>query len=164
MFRIIAIVAMAAAAPSAFPPDEMARWQVSSTPPRPLEAYIRNTAGEEYGLVCTDTCKYMISIALTCKEGAAIPAIVNSEADAPAIGLTCGHSGAYSTLELSDMDIERLLVGGNIAFALPTASEPIHVSRFSLVGARDAIASVRTQWKQAHAGEGTSETNLMVTP
>jgi len=155
---------MAAAAPSASSPDEVAHWQVSSTPPHPLEAYIRNTAGEEFGLVCTDTCKYMISIALPCREGVEIPAIINSEADAPAIGLTCSHSGAYSTLDLSDTDIEKLLVGSNIAFALPTASEPIHVLRFSLAGARDAIASVQAQWKQARAGEGTSDTGRTVAP
>ena len=164
MFRIIAILAMAAGAPSASPPDEVAHWLVSSKPSRPLEAYIRNTAGEEFGLVCTDTCKYMISMALACREGAEIPALVNSEADASAVGLTCLHSGAYGMFDLSDTDIERLLVGGNIAFALPTAGEPIHVLRFSLAGARDAIASVQTQWKQAHAGEGTSQASRMVAP
>jgi len=155
---------MAAAAPSAPPPDETAHWQVSSKPPRPPEAYIRNTAGEEFALVCADRCKYMISIAVSCREGVETPAIVNGDADAPAIGLTCSRSGAYSTFDLSDADIERLLVGANIAFALPTASEPIRVVRFSLAGARDAIASVQSQWKQAHAGEGTSDTGRTVAP
>lgn len=142
---IVAMVMAAAAAPSAAAPDQASRWLLYPDAQHPLMAYVANEGGDQLQLDCTQTCKYRLVLAKPCIEGVVTPAIANGEAKDVPIVFTCRRDGEWMVLDMDGPDLGELFAGDQLAFAMSSPDELINVKRFSLAGAKEAIAAVKAQ-------------------
>ena len=145
MLPMIAIMIMAAAAPSQAAPDPASRWLLYPDGQHPRMAYVANEAGDQLQLDCTQTCEYRLVSVMPCIDGVKTGAIANGEAKSAAIDLTCHQQGDITILDIGGADIDELIVGDKIAFGMTSPDELISIKRFSLAGAKAAIAAVKAQ-------------------
>ena len=74
-----------------------------------------------------------------------MPGIANGEAKDVPVSLTCRRDGKWMILDIDGPDLGELFVGDKIAFGMTSPDELISIKRFSLAGAKEAIAAVKAQ-------------------
>jgi len=168
MLPLIAIMAMAAA--GAQPPEQeqrFGRWHTHivlyGASMQSGSAYTDNGPGTGVGVACGQLCTFYLVSPIPCIEGTEYKVLAANRTDADEIRLRCVHSDVGDGLTADyDARIEALLTGDTISFAFPLDKGQFNISRFSLDGAKPALAAVVGRSKReggtAHAPDDGDKT------
>jgi len=128
-------------------------WAVDkSTSATTLAALTVNDSGDVFGQFCflgEGSCVWIIALTTGCKEGTKAPVVVNSDAGAVQLEITCGGQlppGAYGYgYVFTNFDqVDNLVKAATrVGFAIPLEADQFGVVRFSLRGASAAISAMR---------------------
>ena len=168
MLPVIAMLAMATASMASAPKQQQSfgQWRtyivLEGAPMQRGWANTEQDLGTVFGLACGQVCKYYLVSPTPCAEGTEYKALAANRTESGEIRLRCMHLDVVDGLIVQDdASIERLLVGDTISFAVPLGDGKFNISRFSLNGAKQAIATVVGHWKQeggsAHAPDDDSK-------
>jgi hypothetical protein len=130
-------------------------WSHSSRPGHLASA--SNRSGHVFGQQCNagdGRCTYVLAIPARCEDGETYPLLANSDSSANVVEVVCdgpfGRRAAdgralyrYVLLNFASVD-HQVRHSRRIGFAFPLERDGILVSRFSLAGAVEAIAAMRS--------------------
>lgn len=145
--RKLFFVAVAFACGTAQAQQMVGDWIVSSMEGGHFAAS-KNDSGGFFGKYCytsTDTCYWLMSSTLNCKEGAQIPVLVNASSGAATVKVGCVPVGGTPRYVFLDHDLMDQLTteGQQIGFALPTESGQFRVTRFNINRTPAALSALR---------------------
>jgi len=125
-------------------------WTWSIDDPEMFYAGTGNSAGQMLMQLCDiseGSCMYAVGLETTCSEGAAHPALVNTDETAASITLHCGKKlkDGSNLMFIEDFDqIDGIIRDARrIGFALPMEGDEFKAVRFSLKGAVQALDAMR---------------------
>ena len=155
MLPLIAIMAMTTAA-GAQPPEQeqsFGHWHthivLNGASMQSGSAYTENGPDTGFGVACGRLCTFYLVPPIPCVEGTEYKVLAANRTDADEIRLRCVHSDVGDGLTADyGARIEALLTGDTISFAFPLDKGQFNISRFSLNGAKQAIAAVVGRWQQ----------------
>lgn len=104
------------------------------------EAYTYNSSNSIFGVMCGEKCVFYVDFQKDCTDGEGYSSLVSSEAGATTLDMKCIHLGKRRILSINDFDsIQSLSIKSkSIGFAIALPDSKFHVSRFSLVGSKEA--------------------------
>ena len=146
MILLIMLAALAAspAAASAATPEQDQRfghWLMHGSSGF-ARASTENAEGAVLGFMCGNSnCAYFLYPQWTCPDGQKYFAVVSSEAGGSVSRLTCRTVEGASFLMIDDDHISKMLVGRDVAFAMPIPGGKFYISHFSMDGVRQAVAA-----------------------
>ena len=145
-----AIIALAMLGASAADAQDRApgQWRVAKVQDA-WTAYTTNGSGSVLGVSCARTCRYYMNDGLICDVGGLYGVMVAAP-DPRDLRLNCEHV-ANTALLFFNEDIGWRLAGDFIAFAMPVGDARFSVFRFSLAGAKEAVAMAAMRSKQGGA-------------
>jgi hypothetical protein len=140
----------AASSASAAPPStkKFGAWTVGSTTDKDgVFAATTNDSGGLLGLYCskeTKRCLWLLTNDIRCKDESRYPVLVNSDSGALSTEIVCSNLGSQPRYAFGDYDqiASAILKSEWVGIAFPLESGKFAVSRFSLRGAKDAVAVV----------------------
>ena len=168
MLPLIAIMAMAAA--GAQPPEQeqtFGRWHthivLNGASMQSGSAYTEDGPDAGFGVACGQLCTFYLVSPTPCVEGTEYKVLAANRTETEEVRLRCMHSDVGDGLTADySARVEALLTGDTISLALPLANGKFNISRFSLDGAKPALAAVVGRWKReggtAHAPDDGDKT------
>jgi len=154
MFRMIALMAMAAAAgsPDSDHAQSFGQWRAETLQNGTVRAYTQNRSGSVFGISCHQLCRYYVDVSMRCADGDVYNHPVSGDGIGSEITLECRTQDGSQILSVKDdSGMIPLLKGSAISFAFATENGRFSFSRFSLTGSRQAIAWTIAHWKQSKA-------------
>lgn len=118
-----------------------------------LYAGTENKEGRAFGQYCFSVdqhCYYLVTLGISCKEGAEFPSILNSDAGVVAVKLICGQKEKLENVYYIKpfKRIDKLIRNSkNVGFVMAIEDQRFKVVRFSLAGAPYAIDMMRSAAK-----------------
>ena len=106
------------------------------------EAYTANDSQSSFGAYCAgEKCLFYLHQALVCNPGTKYSVLMNSQTVSTALSMECSKIGAnlFQILDPFEAVLRAAQVGETIGFAVALQSGAFAVTRFSLVGAKQAI-------------------------
>ena len=159
MFQIVALMIMAAAKPEApAKPQVFGKWQAKEEQGH-RSVYTINDSLSLFGFVCAQKgCMYVVQMG-NCIEGKGYGLLMASTTAGGTVPAACLDFAGRPSFFVDPEAIESLLDGSEIAFAWPIESTGLKVSKFSLEGARKAVAWVNDQRARSGAAGDASKHN-----
>jgi hypothetical protein len=135
--------------------DRIGDWVVSKYGNSMHVAETTNEAGASLGVMCfldSQECAAFIITTNSCKDGAAVPMMLNTATGADTITTVCRHISTDKSRPPLMMNVVNefgtmktaFANGGLVGVAIPMANGAFHVLRFSTGGASRAIAEAMT--------------------
>jgi hypothetical protein len=135
--------------------DRIGNWVVSKYGNSMHVAETANEAGASLGVMCfldSQECAAFIITTNACKDGAAVPMMLNTATGADTITTVCRHIATDKSRPPLMMNVVNefgtmkaaFANGGLVGVAIPMANGAFHVLRFSTAGAMKAIAEAMT--------------------
>ena len=152
MFRMVALMMMAVfvssaavAAPS-LQQRTFGEWHGDAQPGY-QNAHAINSAGSEFGFTCTgiSSCTFYVDLRRDCVKGRIYPALISTPAGGTTIEAFCLKLGDRSMFAFDHPQLYDILGESEFAFGLPIEDSQFNISKFSLSGAKDAVAWVKDQ-------------------
>ena len=144
----IIALAMFGASPAVAQDQVPGQWRVAKVQGA-WTAYTTNGSGSVLGVSCASTCRYYMNDGMICNVGGLYGVMVAAP-DPRDLHLSCEHVANTALLFFRD-DIGWRLAGDFIAFAMPVGDARFSVFRFSLAGAKEAVAMAAMRSKQGGA-------------
>ena len=144
----IIALAMLGAAPAVAQDQAPGQWRVAKVQGA-WTAYTTNGSGSVLGVSCASTCRYYMNDGMICNVGGLYGVMVAAP-DPRDLHLSCEHVANTALLFFRD-DIGWRLAGDFVAFAMPVGDARFSVFRFSLAGAKEAVAMAAMRSKQGGA-------------
>jgi len=150
MFRMVAAIIMAVfvalpavAAAKSSPASEQTfgQWHVRSGQDN-WTAYTKDASGRMFGMTCYKSCNFVLAMNKPCKDGETLEAMMSGPLGEKVIPIHCWSNRDYSMFDIDDPDLGSHLDGNFIGFALALADGMFAVARFSLEGAKEALAAI----------------------
>ncbi|CAG9297928.1 hypothetical protein [Celerinatantimonas diazotrophica] len=126
-------------------------WAVNTEGDSYYYAATKNKSGHVFGEYCyfkNKSCLFLIGIDITCHKGHQYPVLVNSEQGALNLTLSCGNKVDHqNVLIFNNFDkIDQIVrTSSKLGVVVPMESGQFKVSRFSLLGAKYCIDTMRAK-------------------
>ena len=154
MFRMIALMAMAAGSPVPDQAQSFDQWRTETLQNGTVRAYTQNRSGSVFGISCHQLCRYYVDVSKRCTEGDVYNHPVSGDGGGTEVTLECRTQNGSQVFSVKDdSGMIPLLKGSALSFAFATESGRFSFSRFSLSGSRQVIAWAIAHWKQSKASQ-----------
>ena len=141
MAVFVALPAVAAAKSSPASEQTFGQWHVRSGQDN-WTAYTKDASGRMFGMTCYKSCNFVLAMNKPCKDGETLEAMMSGPRGEKVIPIHCWSNRDYSMFDVDDQDLGSHLNGNFIGFALAVADGMFAVARFSLEGAKEALAAI----------------------
>lgn len=123
-------------------------WTYDISGPEVYTAEVSNESGGSFGRICyasSQLCYWVLVVDIVCDDKATYPLLANTEAGAYMLNLRCVHIGKTDKDKLLVFNefeqVEKFVeAGGRVGFAVSMQGGNFRVVRFTLNGAKAAVA------------------------